>query len=50
MKASLLGDAFGAVFLLAVLYMLVRPSSPAPQIIAAVSGAFNDLVHLATQE
>jgi hypothetical protein len=44
-----LGDIFGAVFLLAVLYMLVRPSSPAPQIIGAVTSAFNDLVHLATQ-
>lgn len=50
MKSSLVGDVFGAVFLLAVLYMLVRPSSPAPAIIAAVTNAFNDLVHLATQE
>lgn len=49
MKAHL-GDMFGALFLLAVLYMLVRPGSPAPDIIGAVTGAFNDLVHLATQE
>lgn len=46
---SYVGDAFGALFILAVLYMLVRPGSPAPQIIGAVTGAFNDLVHLATQ-
>lgn len=46
---SYIGDAFGALFILAVLYMLVRPGSPAPQIISAVTGAFNDLVHLATQ-
>lgn len=44
-----LGDAFAVLFVLAVLYMLVRPSSPAPQLVEAVSGAFNDLVHLATQ-
>jgi hypothetical protein len=43
------GDAFGALFLLVVLYMLVRPSSPAPAIVKAVTDAFNGLVHLATQ-
>lgn len=47
MKGAI-GDAFGALFLLVVLYMLVRPSSPAPAIISAVTSAFNDLVHLAT--
>jgi hypothetical protein len=42
------GDFFAAIFLVAVLYMLVRPSSPGPALIQAVTGAFTDLVALAT--
>jgi hypothetical protein len=43
------GDWFALLFLVAVLYMLVRPGSPAADAIGAISGAFNDLVKLATQ-
>lgn len=49
MTKGRVGDFFAVVFFVAVLYMLVRPGSPAPDLIGAVTGAFNDLVHLATQ-
>lgn len=43
-----LGDLIAAVFMLAVLFMLVRPSSPAPDLIDAVTGAFAGLLSVAT--
>ncbi len=42
-------DMFAGIFALVVIYMLVRPSSPGPDIIAAASDAIDALVSLATQ-
>lgn len=49
MTKGAVGEFAAGVFLLVVLYMLVRPGSPAPDIINTVTSAFNGLVHLATQ-
>jgi hypothetical protein len=45
---GLAGELIGAVFLVAVLYMLVRPDSPGPDLIDAFTSAFDGLLTLAT--
>jgi hypothetical protein len=42
------GDAVAATFMVAVLFMLVRPGSPAVDLIDAFTGAFTGLLAVAT--
>lgn len=45
---SAVGDVVAGVLVLAVIYMLVRPSSPAPALVTAVTDMFTGLVAAAT--
>lgn len=47
MKASTLGDVLAAVFLLALVSLLVRPSSLAPQFLKSFGEALDGLVTFA---
>jgi hypothetical protein len=47
MKAAGWGDALGAVFLLAVVYLLARRRSIAPQLVTAFGAGLDTLVRYA---
>lgn len=45
---SQIGDLIAGLFLLAVLFMLVRPGSPAVALVTALTSTFDNLLALAT--
>lgn len=47
MKGGAVGQVLGAVFLLALVALLVRPGSYAPQFIRAFGDAMTEVVHFA---
>lgn len=42
------GDVIAGLFVLAVLFMLLRPGSPAAAVVAALTSTFDNLLALAT--